>query len=370
MGQDDRVTHEHIPSIDLHADTLMAIVHDGHDLAGPGVQGSELDVPRMRAGRLDAQVFSIFVTPYWSGEAAAERAHYLIDRLKAQLARPDLVGQITPVVSAAELEVAVAKGQRCALLGIEGGHALANSLERLHEFALRGVRYVTLTWSNANDWADSSGSPSVHGGLTDLGRRIVREMERLGVLVDLSHVADSTFWNAIDVTSAPVIASHSSCRALCAHPRNLTDDQLRAIAASGGIVGINFHSAFLDAACEPASWTAPWRAGGTFSDPAAAELADRRGRPPQVALRTTIDRLADHVVHALAVAGPDHVGLGSDFDGKIASPVGLEDVARLPNLRDALARRGVAPSVLAAVWGGNVLRVFAEADRRRVIAGL
>ena len=357
-------------SLDLHVDTLMAIVHEGRridqrdDTAAPGLPPRELDVPRMVEGGLDAAVFSIFVTPYWRGSSAALRAHELIDRLDAELARPPLAAVIRRVRTTGDLEGAVRGGRRGALIGIEGGHAIADSLARLAEFASRGVRYMTLTWANANGWADSSGSPPVHGGLTPFGRQVVREMERLGMLVDVSHVADTTFWDAIDTVSAPLIASHSGCRALHDHARNLTDDQLRAVAATGGVVGIPFASGFLGPAAPAPAWTAPWRTDVSFPDPAAAELADRRSRPPVRPEPAPLKSLVDHVLHALDVAGPEHVAIGSDYDGMIVPPAGMEHVGRLPLLRAALSQRGVPDDVLAAVWGSNALRVLRGADHR------
>jgi membrane dipeptidase len=359
------------PSIDLHVDTLMAIVHEGHRLEARGAAPTQVDVPRMRQGRLNAAVFAIFVSPYWEGEAAAARAHQLIDKLDSELARAGVAGLIGRAVTTDDVMRLVSEGRCAALIGIEGGHTLADSLEHLREFASRGVRYISLTWANAHGWADSSGSPAVHGGLTSFGRHVVREMERLGVLVDVSHVADSTFWDVIDCASAPIIASHSSCRALCNHPRDLSDEQLRAIAQTGGVAGINFHSVFLDDTLPGgAPFRAPWRDGGPFSDPLGAEVADRRARPSQRPGVASLDRLVGHVVHALEVAGPDHVALGSDFDGLIVPPAGLEDVGRLPVLRAALGAEGVSTEVLDAIWGGNAMRVLRYADQRRADAGV
>ena len=360
-----------MPSIDLHVDTLMTIVHERRwielrdDPHGAHFPPRQLDAPRMRDGRLDAAVFSIFVTPYWEGDRAAARARWLIDTLDHGLARPAVHAALRRVNTIGELEEAGRAGACGAFIGIEGGHAIADSLERLREFADRGVRYMTLTWSNANGWADSSGSPPVHGGLTQFGRRVVREMEALGVLVDVSHVADTTFWDAVECASAPIIASHSACRALAAHPRNLTDAQLRAVADSGGVVGIPFHSSFLESGTD-AIWSAPWRRGGPFSAPATLELADRRSRPLSARPPARLESLVAHLLHALEVAGDEHVALGTDYDGMILPPRGLEDVSGIPILRSALAAAGVAEGTLGAIWGGNVVRVFEDAERRRV----
>jgi membrane dipeptidase len=353
------------PSIILHTDTLMAIVHEGHRLDQRAVPPIELDLPRMHDGALDAAVFSIFVTPYWEGEAAVARAGWLIDRLDEELSRPAVAVAMRRADSAQAVMDEVAAGRHAALIGIEGAHALGDSLLHLQEFAARGVRYVTLTWANPNAWGDPAGGPAVHGGLSAAGKRLVREMERLGVLVDVSHVADTTFWDAIAVASAPAIASHSSCRALCADPRNLTDDQLRALAATGGVVGINFHSQFLDDQLPTGDpWHAPWRDGGPFPDPAAAERSDRYSRPRRGPAPAQLSRAVRHILHAVDVAGVDHVALGADFDGKIVPPIGLEDVSCLPALRAALADHGLAGPELDGIFGANFLRVLATVDSR------
>lgn len=356
--------------IDLHVDTLMAVIHEQRRLELPGehkrdgLPPRQLDVPKMRAGGLDAAVFAIFVTPYWEGPRAAERAAWLIDALDAELAREPVASGLRRVRTTADLAAAVERGAAGAFIGIEGGHAISDSLERLHEFAVRGIRYMTLTWSNANGWADSSGSAPVHGGLTPFGRNVVREMEAQGVLVDVSHVAESTFWDVVDCAQAPFIASHSGCSALNPDPRNLTDDQIRAVAGSGGVVGIAFHSDFLEPGPAAASWRAPWRDGGPFDDPGAQEHRDRRSRPAVVRSPAPLERLVDHILHALEVAGRDHVALGSDFDGMILPPRGLETVAGLPALRASLEGRGVDEATIEAISGGNALRVFGEAERR------
>jgi membrane dipeptidase len=359
-----------VPSIDLHVDTLTAVVHEGrrlelpHEESAIGLPPRQFDVPKMQIAGLDAAVFAIFVTPYWEGERAAERAHWLIDALDLELARRPVAAGLRRVRTTVELSNAIRDNARGAFIGIEGGHAIADSLERLREFALRGVRYMTLTWANANNWADSSGSSPVHGGLTAFGRRVVHEMELQGVLIDISHVADSTFWDVVTCASLPFIASHSGCFALCPHPRNLRDEQLRAVAESGGVVGIPFHSDFLQAGPTWQTWVAPWRSGGPFPDPAAAEFADRRDRPPISVRPVSLQRLVSHILHAIDVAGVDHVAIGSDYDGMMVPPRGLADVSGLPLLRAALIEAGVQPDELDAVYGGNVLRVFQQAEKR------
>jgi membrane dipeptidase len=356
------------PSIDLHADTVMAIVHEGHRLDGTTPQLGAVDAPRMRAGALDAQFFAIFVSPYWTGDEAPARAHALMDALERELARPEVGCDVGLARTVTEMDALRGEDRLAAWYGLEGGHALGGSLSPLDGLAARGVRYLTLTWSNSNALGDSSGSVPVHGGLSALGRQAVGELERLGILVDVSHIADSSLDDVLEVAEAPVIASHSCCRALHPHPRNLTDEQIRAIAATGGLIGIAFHSAFLMNA-GGSEGRARWRDGGSFADPLTLEQADRQ-RISTLPQPAPLERLADHILHALEVAGPDHVALGSDFDGRIVPPLRLADVAALPRLRRHLGARGVPPAVLDAVWGGNVRRVLLGADRRRLAAGL
>jgi membrane dipeptidase len=356
-------------SFDLHADTLMAIAHERHRLDGTTPTLGQVDARRMRLGGLDAQFFAIFVTPYWTGESARDRAHALIDAFERELAREPVPQLIALARTIHETEELVGAGRLAALYGIEGGHVLAGRLSTLEEFAVRGVRYLTLTWANANELADSSGSPPVHGGLSTLGREAIAALESLGMLVDVAHIADSSIRDVLNVARTPVFSSHSCCRALDAHPRNLTDEQLRGIAATGGVIGIAFHSAFM-LPPRPIGGPQPrWRSSGPWRDPLEEEQADRRA-PVSDTTRARLDRLVEHFLHALEVAGPEHVALGSDFDGRILPPADLPDVSALPQLRNALRARGVSEEVLAAIWGGNVRRILLDADKRRAAAGL
>ncbi|MFN8624188.1 MAG: dipeptidase [Chloroflexota bacterium] len=355
-------------AIDLHADTLMPIVHEGHHLDGPAAPIAQVDLDRLERGGVGAQVFAIFVTPYWQGARATARADALLDLLDAELARPGVRPRMAPARTAADITAVTGGGRIAALAGIEGAHVLDTDPGRIAPFAARGVRYLTLTWSQANAFGDSSGSAPVHEGLTAAGRELVRRCEENGVLVDLSHVHDRTLWDALDVARHPVIASHSSCRAIADHPRNLTDDQLRAIAATGGVIGINLHSAFLEPGWPASARVAPWRTSTDWPDPMAAESADRHSRTHESRPGAPLSRAVEHVLHALEVAGPDHVALGADFDGGIEPPAGLEDVAGMPALRAALAEAGVDDATLDQVWSVNVLRVLADADPRFLAA--
>jgi membrane dipeptidase len=318
----------------------------------PEPRGSEIrthtDLARLRAGGVDAQWLSIWAhssyvprRPEEAGRATA-RALAMIDAVDEQLRRhPDALALAR---TAAEVRAVVASERIAVLLGLEGGHAIEDSLATLRAFHARGVRYMTLTWSNGNAWADSSGDAPRHGGLTGFGREVVREMNRLGMLVDVSHVSDDTFWDVLETSRAPVIASHSSARAIADHPRNLSDDMLRAVAAGGGVVMVNFGDLFVDP-----DKTSRWELAGRW-------IAGLR-RPV-----TPLALLADHVEHVARVAGVDHVGLGSDFDGVPWLPEGMEDVSRFPNLSAELLRRGWPERDLRKLLGENALRAMEEAE--------
>ena len=310
--------------MDAHADTLTEMFERGYDLdAGP--EGSHLDFARCAGGVLDAQVFTCFVHPRELPDGAAARVRNLLDTMDRQLER--FGDRLALCREPGALAAARAQGKLGAVLAIEGGHAIENDLDVLAEFARRGVRSMTLTWNNTNGWADGCLDEPRHGGLSAFGRQVVAAMEELGMVVDISHVAPSTFDDAAEAARGPLLASHSCSRALREHPRNLTDDQLRAIAASGGVACVNFYPPFL-------------------IDP-----AGRRGD-------ATLDDLLDHIDRFVAVAGAAHVGLGSDFDGIPCGPEGVEDVAALPRVTEGLLARGHDEATVSAVLGGNLLRLF------------
>ena len=308
----------------------------------------DTDLRRLRDGGVDAQFFSIFVDSHFVPSDASEagrskrRALDMIEAVREQVRRhPEDLALAT---STAELRAAVAGGRIAALMGIEGGHAIEADLENLSEFHALGVRYMTLTWNNANAWADSCYEER-HGGLTDFGREVVREMNRLGMMVDISHVSDAVFADALETTRAPVIASHSSARALVDHPRNLSDDMLRAVASNGGVVMINFQEPFIDPEKGSSIPRALWHLVSNFGYE-----------------HSPLSLVADHVEHVVRVAGEDHVGLGSDFAGSFAMPEGLRDVSGFPNLTEELLRRGWSEPALSKFLGGNLMRVFAEVE--------
>jgi membrane dipeptidase len=279
--------------------------------------------------------------------------------------------------TAADVRRAKGEGKVAILIGVEGGHAIEGSLDRLRDLYARGARYLTLTWNNGNAWAGSSiGAGNTRtGGLTPFGRDVVREMNRLGMLVDLSHVSDGTFFDAIAVSTVPVIASHSSARALSEVPRNLTDDQLRAIARNGGVVNVNFYSRFIDsryrAAIEHVEETvraarAAARVAGEDSARAAARISAMHDSLAAAIPPTPFGVLIDHIDHIARVAGVDHVGLGSDFDGVSALPLGMEDVTRFPRIAQALLDRGYSDDDVKKMLGGNMLRVMSQVLESRL----
>ena len=249
--------------------------------------------------------------------------------------------------SAADVLAARSVGKTASLMGAEGGHAIENSLAALRTLRRLGVRYMTLTHSSSHSWADSSSDISYHGGLSGFGREVVEEMNRLGMIVDVSHVSDETFWDVIGATRAPVIASHSNCRAIADHPRNLSDEMLRAVAANDGVVMVNFFSCYVDP-----EKTAEWM---VFSG---LHWLLHLGDP-----ETPLSLLVDHIDHVVQVAGIDHVGLGSDFDGIPFVPANLRDVSDLPNITVELMRRGYSDEHIRKILGGNVLRVLSDVER-------
>jgi membrane dipeptidase len=364
-------------AIDAHADTAQRILDLGERFVDDR-SAAEVSLTKARKGGLAAQFFSIWVDPIvFPGSAAWPRAERLVAAVRAEIAHnPD---ELVLARSGRDIRAAAGRGAFAVLMGVEGAHALgadgepvATRLARLGELAAAGVRYLSCTWSNSNDFAGSSGDAGRGRGLSTIGHDLVEACIGLGVLLDVSHVSDRTFddlatWSRS--ASVPLIASHSSARALASHPRNLTDAQLAVIAESGGVACVNFCPAFLDEAFR-AEVTA---ATSTAEARAAQEEARRRERDPgRAALhawhaRTAfaravpapgIARLVDHIAHMVRVAGTDHVGLGSDYDGTAAVPSGLEDVSLLPRLADGLAERGFSAAAVDKIFSGNWLRVL------------
>lgn len=315
-------------AIDLHADTVQRITDHKVDI-GTLSRDGHVDVPRMRQGGLGTQFFSIWVQPQrFRGEKAVDRTWRLIDDLKAQIHRcPDL----ELALSAEDIERIDASGQIAAAMGIEGGHSIHGRLDLLEQFFEAGVRYMTLTWSNSNEICGSSGDCGREQGLTPFGREVVKLMNHLGMMVDISHVSDRAFFEVLDLTERSPIASHSNTRRLCSHPRNLTDDMLKALAKRDGVVGINFFPLFLD---------------------------DRFQEYFKGDVKISYKRVVDHIDHAVQVAGIDHVAIGSDYDGIPAVPEGLEDISKLPVLAEELLSRGYKPQDIDKIFHANIMRVF------------
>jgi membrane dipeptidase len=346
---------------DGHVDALQRRVDLGHDLAAP--TPGHFDLPRARAGGVGAVVLTAWVDASYAATPGASKA-----RAEAILAAGhDLVHRAPEaaqlVRNGRELDEARAQGRVGIVLGIEGGHALEDDPTNLEHFHALGVRVLTLTWNNHLSWARScqpGAGPDIPAGLSDVGRGIVRRMGELGMLVDLSHAGERTFYDTLEVDAPPPFASHSCCKALAEHPRNVTDEQMRALAARGGLLGITFVTPFLDEAERAAENSvrseADYQAFGSLSSTEALML---RGEWLQARLSGfPIERVVDHVVHACEVMGAQHVALGSDFDGIERRPVGLEGTHGFPNLDAALARRGVGVADRAAILGGNLERLF------------
>jgi membrane dipeptidase len=374
-----RAIHESALVIDTHADTPQRFLDDNFDIGSTNPNDvGHVSLDKARRGNLGAEFFSIWVDPVTNPGHFAERTFDLIDSVYEQAAHhPD---RMTMAFTVADIERAHRQHKLAALMGIEGGHSIENDIRLLRDYYRLGVRYMTLTWSNTNEWADSSGDiddPKIqhHNGLTDFGKQVVLEMNRLGMMVDISHVSDKTFWDAIAITKAPVIASHSSARALVKHPRNMTDDMLRAVAKNGGVVQVNFFSGFVDENYRKAmeaqrkdqvaavnNYIEQMRTQGREVhyidvDRIEREWTAKIPRPP-------LKSLIDHIDYIAKVAGVDHVGLGSDFDGVSgATPEGIDSAADLPKITQALVDRGYGEIDIHKILGGNVLRVFAEVER-------
>ena len=373
--------HQSALIIDTHADTPQRFLDENFDLGqNTPVSDGHIDLDKIKQGNLGAEFFSIWVEPEFKGHYA-KRAMDLIDSVYQQAERhPD---KMTMAFTADDIVRAHQQHKFAALMGIEGGHAIENDIRLLRDFYRLGVRYMTLTWSNTNEWADSSGDiqdPNVkhHNGMTDFGKDVVKEMNRLGMIVDISHVSDATFYQALTVSQAPVIASHSSSRELTNQPRNMTDDMLRAMTNNGGVVMVNFFSAFIDenfrkafsdpekikqrdAEVEAYKKAHPHPDGSplTYEDTVAIEKkwAAQFPRPP-------LTSLIDHIDHVAKVAGIDHVGLGSDFDGVTSLPDGIDSVADLPKITQALLERGYTREQIHKILGGNFLRVMHEVEAK------
>ena len=373
--------HREAIVVDTHNDITSAMLDDGFDLAKAGdapdlKQKTHTDIRRIKEGGLDAEFFAIYVGRDFinkkpsEGGGAARRALDMIGVVYEQVRRNPETFEMA--YTSDDIRRIARKKKVAALMGIEGGHAIEDSLHALRMFYRLGVRYMTLTHSNTNNWADSEGdinNPNVkrHNGLTDFGREVVREMNRIGMMVDISHVSDKTFYDVIETTRAPVIASHSSARALAPHTRNMTDDMLKAVARNGGVVMVNFYDGFID---KPKAETG--MRGRVKQEELRKQYPDdprrvaeemQKWRAGFKQEKTPLSVLIDHFDHVARVAGIDHVGIGSDFDGVPSLPEGMEDISKLPVITLELMKRGYSDADIKKVLGENILRVMSAVER-------
>jgi membrane dipeptidase len=353
-----------IIGVDGHNDSVQRIVFQNVDL-GKRLPDGAIDIPRLQEGGVRVPFFALWVPTYYKGSEAVRRTLDLRDAFDRLL--HDHPEEIELATSRRDIERIVGEHKIAAILTIEGGHQIDDDLAVLRMYRRMGILSMTLTHFRSNDWADSSTGEPVHNGLTEFGREVVREMNRIGMIVDVSHVSDKTFYDTLAVTTKPVIASHSSCRSISDVPRNMTDDMLRALARNGGVVGVNFAAAFLNP--EDAEELKRTVAQENALEPnlTGAEL-DEFARKEALASgdwharvgHATVDDAANCVDHIVQVAGIDHVGIGSDYDGTSTLPRGLEDVSKMPNLTAALLKRGYGKGDIEKIMGGNFLRVIRE----------
>jgi len=369
----DRITRDAI-LIDTHNDVTSLTV-TGYDIATPNKQG-QTDLARMK-GFLGAEFFAVYVgAEYVNGNHSANRTLQMIDTVRTDViaAHPN---EFVFATTADDIVRAHNQHKIAALMGIEGGHAIEDSLRLLRDYYALGIRYMTLTHFNTNSWADAQGdadNPKVehHNGLTPFGKDVVREMNRLGMMVDISHTADKTFWDALETSSAPIIASHSSCRAISNHTRNLTDDMIKALAAKGGTMQINFDCSYLsqryNEASKPlqASMRERYIAAMKIEDPAekSAAIDKLRAEFTEKLPPATLADVVDQIDHAVKVGGIDHVGIGTDFDGVACVPAELSSYDKFPALTRALLEKGYSADDIKKIYGGNLLRVMRAVEQR------
>ncbi len=370
QSQSVQKLHKKAIVVDSHNDIITACIEKNvrmdQDLRGK----THSDLQRMKEGGLDVQIFSVWCDGAKSAPFQfANREMDLLDEVIKS--NPD---KIALTRTTAEMEQAVKEKKIAALFGVEGGHMIENSLEKLDQIYSRGARYMTLTWNNSTDWATSAWDETykkdslakTHKGLTDFGKEVVKRMNRLGMMVDLSHVGEQTFWDAIATTSSPVIVSHSNAWSICPVPRNLKDDQILAVGKNGGVIALNFYSGFVDSTYKKkeALFQKAHRkeidsliASGVQTEYALTLITEKYAAEANEA-RPSLEQLLAHLDHIVRLIGPDHVGIGSDFDGISSSPKGLDDVTSYPLLTDALLKRGFTKKQITNILGGNIIRVW------------
>lgn len=382
LGRDEKLwrkalaLHRKSLVIDTHNDILSMMTDDNYDLGVSSVGKYHTDLARMKQGGLTAEFFSVYVDRKYAQEGgSARRALDMIDYVYRAVEK--YPNDLVMAYSTADIKRAKKQKKIAALMGIEGGHAIEDSLMALRDFYRLGIRYMTLTHNNTNNWADACCDQPRHDGLSDFGKDVVREMNRIGMLIDVSHVSDKTMSDVLDVSSAPVIASHSSARALGNRPRNIPDDLLRRIAKNGGVVMVNFFPAFIDQKVIDAARAREERLKPQM-DELRARFKDDTKRFDEERAKllaanplpaTPLSVLIDHFDHIAKVAGVDHVGIGSDFDGISSLPVGMEDIAQLPNLTYELLKRGYSEKDVKKILGENFMRAFAKAEQVAVAGG-
>jgi membrane dipeptidase len=357
--------------IDTHDDTTQRLLDPSFDIGTRHADGN-IDIPRMREGGLNAIFFSIWIPSKTVGPEAVKKSIDQIDAVREAVRKHP--NDLLLATTADDIRVAKKQNKIAALMGVEGGHMIDNDLAVLRSYAVLGVRYMTLTHMGNTDWADSSTDTPAHNGLTDFGKQVVLEMNRLGVMVDISHVSDKTFYDAIATSKAPVIASHSSARSLTETPRNMTDDMMRALAKNGGVIQINYHVGFLSQEFRDFEKAHP-EAEKEINDEVKKRCGDNEACSMvmgdqvvrdmmQAGMLPKVDwtKIIDHIDYAVKVAGIDHVGLGSDFDGAVM-PMGMQDVSHLPQITGALLQKGYSESDIRKILGENTLRVMSEVER-------
>jgi membrane dipeptidase len=357
--------------VDTHDDTTQRFLDGRFDLGPRNATGS-IDIPRMKEGGLGAIFFSIWIPSKVTGPEAVNRAMTQVHAVREQVRTHPK--DLTLATTAAEVREARKHGKIAALIGVEGGHMINSNLGVLRNYAALGVRYMTLTHSGNAEWADSSTDKAAHNGLTDFGKDVVREMNRLGMIVDISHVSDKTFYDVLETSKAPVFASHSSCRAVCEAARNMTDQMIKDLAARGGVIQINFHIGFLSQEFRDAEKAKP-----EMEKEIQAEINKRCGENEACQLvegdrvvreyvvagklpRVDFAKIIEHIDHAVKLVGADHVGLGSDFDGAMM-PFGMEDATKLPKITEALLQKGYSEDDVKKILGENTLRLMGEVER-------
>lgn len=368
--------HRRAIAIDMHADTTQRLVDEQLDISRR-LNDGQFDTERAREGGLDAQFFSIWVEPQLyggGGERAIRRADEQIAAVRALSEKYPETWELA--TTAEDVRRIAGAGKLAALMGLEGGYAIDERLEMVERYYRMGVRYMSPAWSVSTSWAGSSGDEVGRTrGLNDFGKDVVREMNRLGMMVDVSHVSDPTFWDIIETSNKPVIATHSGCRAIANVPRNLTDEMIRALAKTGGVCSVLFYPEFLEPGWSEQKKQVDAQIAAEVQRASDAEpggIAQKKMARDRVRLReyarrlppVKVSRLVDHIDHIVKLVGIDHVGVGSDFDGIQATPVDLSSVAELPNLTAELLKRGYSAQDVEKILGGNMLRVMEEVEKK------